>query len=77
MERIHKTQNDIEGDLHLAGKIQKKQFDWRRERNPIFEVGERVYLETENLITDEGSKKLSDKRTGPFEIIEQTSDSVY
>ena len=31
----------------------------------------------ENLITDEGSKKLSDKRTGPFRVVKKISDSVY
>jgi len=77
VERIRETQKDIEGDLHLALRIQKKQFDKRRDRNPVFEKGDKVYLEMENLITDEGSKKLSDKRTGPFEIIEKISEVVY
>jgi len=77
VERIHEVQKDIEGDLHLASKIQKANFDQRRNKNPQFEVGDKVYLEVENLVTDEGSKKLSDKRTGPFKIIKKVSDSAY
>ena len=61
----------------MATRIQKKYFDQRRGENPKFQVGDRAYLETENLVTDEGSKKLSDKRTGPFEIIRKISDSAY
>ena len=71
------VQKDIEGDLSLAQKIQKKHFDQWRSRNPQLEKGDKVYLEMENLITDEGSKKLSDKRTGPFKVVKKISDSVY
>ncbi len=77
VERIHEVQKEIEGDLHLVSRIQKKYFDQRRGMNPQFQVGERVYLETENLVTDEGSRKLSDKRTGPFEIVRRISESAY
>src|SRR5258708_1655255 len=77
VERIHEVQKEIEGDLHLASRIQKKYFDQRRGMNPQFQIGERVYLETENLVTDEGSRKLSDKRTGPFEIVRKISESAY
>ena len=77
IERIQEIQKEIKADLHLATRIQKKYFDQRRGRNPEFQVGEKVFLETENLISDEGSKKLSDKRTGPFEIVKQISESAY
>jgi len=77
VERIQQVQKDIEGDLQVAGRIQKKYYDRWQGKEQGFEVGEKVYLETENLVTDEGSKKLSDKRTGPFKIIEKLSNSVY
>ena len=71
------VQKDIEGDLGLVQKIQKKHFDQWRNKNPQLEEGDKVYLEMENLITDEGSKKLSDKRTGPFKVVKKISDTVY
>ena len=36
-----------------------------------------VYLSTENLITDEGSKKLSDLQTGPFPIVRKVGEGAY
>ena len=36
-----------------------------------------MYLSTDNLITDEGSKKLSDLRTGPFTILKKVGDGAY
>jgi hypothetical protein len=36
-----------------------------------------VYLSTDNLVTDEGSKKLSNLRTGPFKIIGQAGENAF
>jgi hypothetical protein len=44
---------------------------------PQFEVGEKVYISTENMVTDEGSKKLSDLCMGPFTILKQVGDSAF
>ena len=70
-------QKNIEGDLGLVQRIQKKHFDQWRSKNPQLEEGDKVYLEMENLIMDEGSKKLSNKRTGPFKVVKKISDTVY
>ena len=40
-------------------------------------VGDKVYLSTKNLVTDEGMKKLSDLRSGPYEIIKKVGDGAY
>ena len=40
-------------------------------------LGDKVYLSTKNLVTDEGAKKLSDLRTGPFEVIKKVGDGAY
>jgi hypothetical protein len=46
-------------------------------REPDFQEGDKVYLSTDNLITDEGSKKLSDLQTGPFTILKKVGDRAY
>ena len=40
-------------------------------------VGEKVYLSTKNLVTDEGSKKLSNLWTGPFTILKRVGEGAY
>jgi len=40
-------------------------------------VGDEVYLVTNHMVTDEGSKKLSDLRTGVFPITEKVGEGAY
>ena len=40
-------------------------------------LGDKVYVDTANWSTDEGSKKLSDRRTGPFEVIKKVGEGAY
>ena len=44
---------------------------------PEFAPGDKVYLSTKNLVTDEGAKKLSNLHTGPFEVIKKVGDGAY
>jgi hypothetical protein len=43
----------------------------------IFEVRERVWLDSRNLCLKINSPKLTDRRLGPFKIIEKLSDRPY
>ena len=65
------------GLLLEAQKCQKVTYDHRRDKEPVFAMGDKVYLSTENLIPDEGSKKLSDLRTGPFTVLGKIGDGAY
>jgi hypothetical protein len=40
-------------------------------------VGDKVWLERQNLSTDAPSKKLGAKQLGPYEILEQISPTAY
>jgi hypothetical protein len=67
----------IREQLLKAQEEQKTQYDKGRTRQPEYRIGDKVYLSTENMVTDEGSKKLSDLRTGPFEIIGQAGENAF
>jgi hypothetical protein len=43
----------------------------------IFDVGERVWLDSRNLRLKTNSPKLTDRRLGPFRVIEKLSDRAY
>ena len=60
-----------------AQRQQKKYYNKQQDRTPTFTIGDKVYVSTENMITDEGSKKLSDLRTGPFEVIGMVGESAF
>jgi transposase InsO family protein len=47
----------------------------RHRRQVDWSVGDMVYLDTQNLSSARPSRKLSDKWTGPFKVIEQVGNS--
>ena len=46
----------------------KRQFDKRRRNSQGLKVGEHVWLENKNIQSNRPSKKLDNKRYGPFRI---------
>ena len=55
----------------------KEQYD-RHARPAIeYQPGQKVYLESTNIRTPRPSKKLDDKRYGPFEVIEKIGQAAY
>ena len=60
-----------------AQRRQKKYYDMQWDRAPAFTIGDKVYVSMENMIMDEGSKKLSDLCMGPFEVIGTVGESAF
>ena len=75
--RLLETRDQIKRELREAQKWQATTFNKSRNKEPEFVLGDKVYLSTKNLVTDEGAKKLSDLRTGPFEVIKKVGDGAY
>jgi len=67
----------VKEQLLQAQTQQAKYYNLARNEEPEFAIGEKVYLSTKNLVMDEGSKKLSDLRTGPFTILKKVGDGAY
>ena len=51
--------------------------DFRRGDGPTLKVGDKVYVDTSDYTTDRPSKKLSDKRIGPYLILEVINDNAF
>jgi len=78
IERILRAQEEeITEELERAQKRQGTQYNKKRQESLQLEIGDKVYLATNNLITDEGSKKLSDLRMGPFEVTKKVGTLAY
>ena len=48
-----------------------------RTTTPDYKVGEKVYLEGQNLQTSRPSKKLAHKQYGPYKILEKVGKFAY
>jgi len=66
--------------LDLVAETMKRQFDRSRRPSRNYKIGDMVWLETTNIAIKgaaETSKKLQDKRHGPFQILEKVGTSAY
>ena len=54
--------------MEEAQKTMKRQFDKRRRNPQGLKVGDNVWLENKNIHSNRPSKKLDNKRYGPFRI---------
>ena len=64
-------------DAQVAHKLaQQRMKEWITSKYTLWKVGDKVWLETTNLHMN-GPKKLQMKRTGPFEIKEVISCTVF
>ena len=77
IKRLLESRDQIKAQLVKAQERQAAGFNRSKRISPNFQIGDMVYLSTENLVTDEGSKKLSDLRTGPYPITKKVREGAY
>ena len=73
MKHVHE---EAQSALTKAKDEMKRYADFHRGEPPKYQVGDKVWLETENLKLLRPSKKLSEKRIGPYPIIEMKSSNA-
>jgi hypothetical protein len=80
-EEFAKTMKEIHQEtkvfLKKANKQIKTQYDCHQRPAWEYKIGDMVYLEGTNLKIDWPTKKLSDKRYGPFKILEKINSLAY
>ena len=77
IKQLLETREQIRRELEDTQKRQAAAYDKNRSEEPEFAPGDKVYLSTKNLVTDEGAKKLSNLCMGPFEIMKRVGDGAY
>jgi transposase InsO family protein len=70
MQKMEKVWDEVRASMELHRQIPP-------EETKEFCVGDRVYLATANIKTRRPTKKLDDKRIGPFTITEKVSSHAY
>jgi hypothetical protein len=71
------TQEEAKSALKQAAEDMARFYDLHRGEAPDYQVGDLVWLDGKDIKTDRPSKKLEDKRYGPFKIAKKISSSAY
>ena len=54
-----------------------KYYDCRQTPAPVYQPGDKVYLDTSNIQMTRPSQKLTHKRLGPFTIVRKVGNGAY
>ena len=77
VQRMQTARQEAEAALQQAADDMARYYDQQRGTAVNYKVGDQVWLDGKNIQTTRPSKKLSDKRYGPFEITKVVSQNVY
>jgi hypothetical protein len=61
----------------MANEQAKRQYDKHTRPSIEYRPGDQVYIEATNIKMNHPSKKLDNKRLGPFKVLEKTKESSY
>jgi hypothetical protein len=70
LQHLQRVQEDLQFYIATAQETQAKYYN-KKVKEMHFEVGQQVWLDNKNIKTSRPSKKLDNKRIGPFIILEQ------
>ena len=65
---MQKIREEVVATLKNAASDMKRYYDEGRQDAPEYKVGDKVYLDSSNITTDQLSNKLGDKQYGLFPI---------
>jgi len=68
MERMRMAIEEAKSAIHKAQEDMKRYYDRRRTPAPVFNPGDKVFLDASDIQTMRPSQKLSHRRLGPFVV---------
>ena len=74
---MSKVREEAQASLKQAAESIKRFYDWSRGDAWEYKIGDKVWLEGTNITTTRPSKKLDNKRYGPFSIEKKEGQSAY
>lgn len=77
IKELHHVQEDCKENMRLASQRHQMFADRFRAPTPHYETGQRVWLNARNVRTIRPTKKLDNKKIGPFEIIQKVGTHAY
>jgi transposase InsO family protein len=76
LQHLHQIQEDLKFFIESAQGTQAKYYN-RKTKEMHFEVGQQVWLDNRNIKTSRPSRKLDNRRIGPFTILEKIGTHAY
>ncbi|KAJ3007050.1 hypothetical protein NUW54_g3696 [Trametes sanguinea] len=76
-KRMKTISQQASAALSIAKEAMKRKYDRHRREPQDYRPGDLVYVDSFHIRTDRPSKKLEDKRYGPFQILEKIGASAY
>ena len=77
VQKMKDIQEEATASIDIAQEQMKRYYDRTKGVSRNYQVGEKVWLEGLNIKTYRPSKKLEDKRYGPFKIKKKVGKSAY
>jgi Chromo (CHRromatin Organisation MOdifier) domain len=68
---------NAQASMWQAAEKMKRNFDRHARPAHTYKAGNMVYLEATNLKTDSPTRKLDDKRYGPFKVVKKVGAAAY
>ena len=75
--RLQKSREQATKTMEEAQKTMKRQFDKRRRNPQGLKVSDNMWLENKNIHSNQPSKKLDNKRCGPFRISKNIGSGAF
>ena len=77
VSHLQQVQKDTEKALIQAALDMKRFYDRNRSKTPEFEIGQKVLLDNADLALNRPSRKLTERRSGPFKVMERIGTHAY
>lgn len=77
VRHLQQVQKDTEVSLKQAAEDMKRFYDRHKGATPQFEVGQKVLLDNADLAINRPSRKLAERRSGPFKILQKIGTHAY
>ena len=75
-KQMEETLEQTKKNIEKAKACMKHQADRHRSQAPDYEIGDKVWLSTENLKLTRTSKKLTERWLGPYDITKRIRDNA-
>ena len=77
VKRLQASRKEAEAALHQAAEDMARYYDQNRQEAETYKVGDKVWLDGKDIQTDRPSKKLEDRRYGPYSIVKVVGPNSY
>lgn len=74
---MKESHENAQAAMRKAQEDMKRWYDRKSRDDPDYAIGTKVWLEATNLRLERPSRKLSEKRLGPFEVLEKIGQTSY